>query len=136
MAQEIGESREQWGRDVWAKAEEFANNLKSDKKPFYVVFAAKQDKANPGVFRQSFRFYRQRPPKILGLLVWYVDNTTGEFRFVPELSIPPDVPLDEALLSKDSKDACPELMEAGQKMGVLLSQIRTRYRQGKQCQSI
>ena len=121
MAQEIGESREQWGRDVWAKAEEFAGNMKSDRKPFYVVFAAKQDKANPGVFRQSFRFYRQVPPKILGLLVWYVDNTKGEFRFMPELSIPPDVPLDESLLSHDSKDASPALMEVGQKMGVLLS---------------
>lgn len=121
MAQEIGESREQWGRDVWAQAEAFAGRLKSDKKPFYVVFAAKSDKANPGVFRQSFRFYRQRPPKIIGLLVWYVDNTQGIFQFVPELSIPPDVPLDPSLLSQDSKDASPELMEVGQKMGILLS---------------
>jgi hypothetical protein len=121
MAQEIGESREAWGQDVWAKAQEFANNLKSDREPFYVVYAAKQDKANPGVFRQSFRFYRQPPPRIIGLLVWYVDNTQGVFRFMPELSIPPDVPIDEALLSKDKKDASPELMEVGQKMGILLA---------------
>lgn len=119
--QEIGESREQWGRDVWAQAEAFASNLKNDREPFYIVFAAKQDKYSPGAFRQSFRCYRQRPPKMLGILVWYVDNAKGEFRLVPELSIPPDVPLDETLLSKDSKDSSPELMEVGQKMGILLS---------------
>jgi hypothetical protein len=119
--QEIGESREAWGKDVWAKAEEMANNLKSDVKPFYIVFAAKQDKNKPGTFRQAFRLYRQRPPKIIGLLVWYVDNAQGIFQFVPELSIPPDVPIDESLLSKSSKDASPELMEVGQKMGILLS---------------
>ena len=121
MAQEIGESRDAWGADVWAKAEEFANNLKSDKRPFYVVFAAKQDKANPSVFRQSFRFYRQKPPKIIGLLVWYVDQAKSLFRFMPDLSIPPDVPLDPSLLSDKSCDMSPALMEVGQRMGVLLS---------------
>lgn len=121
MAQEIGESREAWGRDVWAKAEQFANALKSDRKPFYVVFAAKQDKSQPGVFRQSFRFYRQKPPKIIGLLVWYVDHVKGLFKFMPDLSIPPDVPLDPSLISTKSEDASPELMKVGQEMGVLLS---------------
>lgn len=121
MAQELGESRDAWGKDVWAKAEDFANSFKRDVKPFYIVFAAKQDKANPGVFRQSFRFYRQRPPKIIGLLVWYVDNTQGIFQFVPDLSIPPDIPLDPSLLSTDEKDVFPEVMEAGRKMGILLS---------------
>ena len=121
MAQEIGESRDAWGKDVWAKAEEFANALKSDKKPFYVVFAAKQDKSNPGVFRQAFRFYRQRPPKLIGVLVWYVNHNEGVFKLVPDLSIPPDVPLDPSLLSDKSGDASPELMEVGQKMGIILS---------------
>jgi len=121
MAQEIGESREQWGQAVWAQAEDIANNLKSDTKPFYIVFAAKEDKAKPGTFRQAFRMYRQRPPKLIGVLVWYVDNTQGIFRLEPELSIPPDVPIDESLLSKDSKDASSEIMELGQRMGVLLS---------------
>lgn len=121
MAQEIGESREQWGLAVWQQAEEIANRLKSDKKPFYIVFAAKEDKAHPGTFRQAFRMYRQRPPKLIGVLVWYVDNTQGIFRLVPELSLPPDVPLDPSLLSKDSKDMSASIMEVGEKMGVLLS---------------
>lgn len=121
MAQEIGESREQWGQAVWAQAEEIANTLKSDEKPFYIVFAAKQDKASPGTFRQAFRMYRQKPPKLIGVLVWYVDNAKGIFRLMPELSIPPDVPIDPSLLSKDSKDSSTAIMEVGQSMGVLLS---------------
>ena len=115
------EARESWGKDVWAKAEEFANNLKQDREPFYIVYAAKQDKINSGIFRQSFRFYRQKPPKIIGLLVWYVDHANGKFDFVPELSIPPDVPLDESLLSQERSDQSVRIMEVGQSMGVLLS---------------
>lgn len=121
MPVEIGEAREALGRDVWQMAEDFASNLKSDKKPFYVVYAAKHDRHNPSVIRQSFRFYRQRPPKIIGLLVWYADHSKGIFRFVPELSIPPDVPIDPNLLSKDSKDELPSVMEKGQEMNVLLA---------------
>jgi hypothetical protein len=121
MAQEIGESREQWGWNVWHHAEDIANNLKSEQKPFYIVFAAKQDKSKPGTFRQGFRMYRDRPPKLIGILVWYVDHTKGVFELVPDLSIPPDVPIDEALLSKDSKDSYAAISEVGQKMGVILS---------------
>lgn len=121
MTQKIGESREQWGLAVWQQAEEIANRLKSDEKPFYIVFAAKQDKSSPGTFRQAFRMYRQRPPKLIGILVWYVDNKQGIFRIVPELSIPPDVPIDESLLSKDSKDSFAAISEVGEKMGVILS---------------
>lgn len=121
MAQEIGESREAWAADVWKQAEKIADELKRDVKPFYIVYAAKQDKHSPGAFRQSFRMYRNRPPKIIGILVWYVDNAQGIFNFVPELSVPPDVPLDPELLSKDSNDAYESVMEVGQSMGVLLS---------------
>lgn len=121
MAQEIGESITAWGTDVWRQAEEMANNLKSDVKPFYIVYAAKQDKSQPWKFRQAFRMYRQRPPKLLGILVWYVDNAQGIFQLVPELSLPPDVPLDPTLLSTDSKDSFASIAEVGQSMGVLLS---------------
>lgn len=121
MGQEIGESRDAWGFDVWKQAEEYANSFKRDTRPFYVVYAAKQDKSQAGVFRQSFRFYRQRPPKIIGLLVWYVDTGKGIFRFVPELSIPPDVPIDQSLLSKDRKETFESISQVGQEMGILLA---------------
>jgi len=121
MVQEIGESRESLGRDVWNKAEHIANEMKNDSMPFYIVYAAKHDKKEPHKIRQAFRMYRQAPPKIIGLLVWYVDNAKGIFELVPELSIPPDVPVDESLLSKDKKEFFPQVAEAGKRMGVLLS---------------
>lgn len=121
MAQEIGESRDAWGLDVWRKAEEYATALKSDKEPFYVVYAAKQDRQYQNAFRQSFRFYRQRPPRLIGILVWYVDHVQGIFRLVPELSIPPDVPLDPALLSKKESDSFASVMKTGEQMQVILS---------------
>jgi len=121
MPQEIGESREAWGRDVCAKAEEFANNLKSDLTPFYIVYAAKADNQHPGAFRQTFKAYRQKPPAIIGILVWYVDHSKGIFRFAPELSVPPDVPINPALLSTKDEDLLPSVAEQGQRMKVLLA---------------
>jgi hypothetical protein len=121
MSVEIGEAREAWGKDVWKAAENYANAMKSDREPFYIVFAAKQDKTKPGVFRQSFRFYRQRPPKMFGILVWYCDHSKSLFKFVPELSAPPDVPLDPKLLSKDGAEELPSVMEKGKELNALLS---------------
>ncbi len=126
MPQEIGESREQWGWDVWHKAEEIANNMKSEEKPFYIVFACKQDKNlsamyKTGVYKQAFKIYSKRPKPILGILVWYVDNSLGKFEFVPELSAPPDIPLDPNLLSDKASDASSRVMEQGQKLGSILS---------------
>lgn len=121
MAQEIGESREKWGWDVWHMAEDFANNMKSEVRPFYIVYAAKPDRSNPSIFRQTMKAYYQRPPAMLGILVWYVNHPLGEFRFIPELSAPADVPLNPELLSEKAEDALPSVMEKGNKMGVLLS---------------
>ncbi len=120
MSQEIGESRDAWGWNVWKGAEEFASKVKSEK-PFYVLFAAKPDRGKDNTFRQCFKAYYTRPPKLIGLLVWFADRANGIFDLVPELCIPPDVPLDPALLSQDSRDVSPALAEVGQKMGILLA---------------
>ena len=80
---EIGEAREQLGRDVWAQAEKFADNLKSDKEPFYIVYHAKWARGGDAILRWTMKAYRQKPPALLGLLVWYVDNSRGKFEFSP-----------------------------------------------------
>jgi hypothetical protein len=126
MAQEIGESREAWGQDVWKMAEEFASKMKSEVKPFYIVYACKEDKPlsvkfGKTVFRQIIRAYFKRPPKMLGILVWYVDHSRSEFRFVPELSAPMDVPLDPSLLSDKASDASPSMAARARDFNVLVS---------------
>ena len=126
MAQEIGESREKWGWDVFHMAEDFANNMKSEVRPFYIVYACKEDrgasqKLGRFAFKQTMKAYYDKPPTILGILVWYVNHPKGEFRFVPELSAPPDVPLDPSLLSDKASDASASIAEQGQKLSVLVS---------------
>lgn len=126
MSQQIGESREAWGWDVWRKAEEFAKNMKHEVKPFYIVYAAKMDphsteRLGKGVYRQTMKAYYNRPTPMLGILVWYVNHPLGEFKFCPELSAPPDVPLDPSLLSNRSEDQLTSVMEKGKKLNVLVS---------------
>jgi hypothetical protein len=126
MAQEIGESREKWGLDVLRMVEDFANHMKSEDRPFYIVYACKEDKGmsnklGRAVFKQALRAYYAKPPAILGILVWYVNHPKGEFRFVPELSSPYDVPLDPALLSDKASDASDRVAAQGAKLNVLIS---------------
>jgi len=126
MAQEIGESREKWGWDVMKMAEEFANNMKSELRPFYIVYACKEDKGMSKklgrfAFKQAMRAYFAKPPAMLGILVWYVNHRTGEFKFMPELSAPHDVPLDPSLLSDKASDASDRVAAQGEKLNVLVS---------------
>lgn len=121
MAQELGESIVAWANDVFKLVEDFAANMKSEVKPFYIVYAAKQDRFDPRKFRQSIKAYYKRPSLMFGILVWYVDNSRGILEFVPELSAPPDIPLDSALLSENSSDELPSIMEKGKQLGALLS---------------
>lgn len=126
MAQEIGESREAWGWNVMKMAEEFANNMSKESKPFYIVYACKEDRGISNqlgrtAFKQAMKAYYQKPPAMLGILVWHFNPGTSEFRFCPELSAPPDVPLDERLLSDKASDASERVATQGQKLNALVS---------------
>lgn len=126
MAQEIGESREAWGWDVMKMAEDFANNMKRETRPFYVVYACKEDRGmsnrlGRAAFKQALKAYYDKPPAVLGILVWYVDHVNSVFRFCPELSAPPDIPLDEKLLSDKASDVSERVASQGQKLNALVS---------------
>ncbi len=126
MAQEIGESREAWGRDVVKLVQDFANGMKSEVKPFYIVYACKEDrpasaKLGKTVFRQTMKAYYSRPPAMLGILVWFVNHPMGQFNFIPELSAPPDVPIDPSLLSDRPEDFSGRVAQQGAKLKVLVS---------------
>lgn len=131
MVQQLGETRDALGWATWNKAYSIANERKSEVKPFYIIYAAKPDPALQGAIvnglvasggiREAWRLSHDRPPAVLGILVWYVDNALGLFQFVPELSSPPDVPLDPSMLSDRKEDQSVSLMEKGKKIKVLVS---------------
>lgn len=121
MVQEIGETREAMALAAWKLAENMADKLKTDREPFWIVFAAKPDRTKGNAINQAIKAYRHKPPAMLGILVWYVDHSKGEFKFMPELSSPPDIPIDPSLLSTRAEDALPTVMEKGKQMKVLLS---------------
>lgn len=121
MTQEMGETRDAMGYALINMVGEWVNNLKSETEPYYLVFAAKPDMHQSNAIRQAMKAYRKRPPQLLGVLVWYVDNTKGLVELVPELSSPPDIPLDPSLLSNKSEDALPSIMERGSKFQVIVS---------------
>ena len=117
--------------DCWNKAEKIANDRKNDVKPFYIIYAAKSDPALIGAsvrgqiadggIRQTYRLSYDRPPIILGQLVWFVNNPLGIFQFVPELSSPPDIPLNPQWLSDRKEEQFSSLMDKGKKLNVLVS---------------
>lgn len=134
MAQlEMHEIRESMAQDCWAQAERIAHDRAKDPKPFYIIFSAKVDpslagadawgKQVAGGIRQSFRLSYDRPPFVLGMLVWFVNNPLGIFEFVPELSSPPDVPIDPSLLSDRSCDQSYALMDKAKEMNKVIPLI-------------
>ena len=131
MSEQLGPVRDAMAMDVWKQAENIALLNKHIVKPFYILYTAKVDPAlagakvrgkhSDGGIRQAFRISYDRPPFVLGMLVWFVNNPMGIFQFVPELSSPYDVPLDPQFLSDRKEDQATNVMERGQKMNVLLS---------------
>jgi hypothetical protein len=122
---ELGELREAMAQNCWKMAEDMAHKMKHEIKPFYIVFFAKPDAniAGEGIkgIRQCFKAYYDRPPKMLGILVWYVNNPMGMFEFMPDLSSPPDVPLQDSELSTCRADSFGSVMEKGKNLNVLVS---------------
>lgn len=127
----LGELREEYGWAAVRKAESIAYDLRDEVKPFYIMCVAKSDPALRGAIvnglhanggiRESWRWSHARPPKMIGMLVWFVNNPLGIFEIVEELSLPPDIPLDPSLLSDRSEDMHYGIMQQGKNNNVLVS---------------
>lgn len=117
----MGDVREDMARGCMNYVEDFVNNMKHIKEPFYVVYYADVDRLNPNRINQTVKAYHKKPPSMLGILVWYVDNAKGIFRLESELSAPKDIPLIPGMLSDSKEDQFPSIMEKGEKLNVLVS---------------
>lgn len=119
MVQEIGETRDQMSRDLIEKVTKLVEDKKEDKEPFYIIYHAKPHRSQPNTIVSSLKMCRKPPINILGILVWYVDNSNGIFEFREDLSSPPDVPTNPALLSTNPKDMFPSVAKRGQILQVV-----------------
>ena len=130
MELEMHELRENMAQDCWAMAERIAHDRSKDVKPFYIIYSAKVDPALSGAdawgrrvsggIRQSFRLSYERPPFVLGMLVWFVNNPLGVFEFVESLSSPPDIPIDPSLLSERREDTSYALADKAKEMNKVI----------------
>jgi len=126
----LGNLREAMAIDCWNMAEKIAEERRNDPKPFYIMYVGKVDPALAGAdawgkrvaggIRQSFKLSYERPPFVLGMLVWFVNAPLGVFEFVPALSSPPDIPIDPSLLSNRSEDYSVDLANKAQQMNKVI----------------
>lgn len=131
MVDTLGELREMYGWGAVLKAERIAHDNKHLDYPFYIICGAKADphlrgaivngQRCSGGLQEHWVVTNLRPPKVLGILVWYVDNKLGIMEIVDELSLPPDIPLDPRLLSDKTEDQCYGVMQQGKDNKVLMS---------------
>jgi hypothetical protein len=121
MTLELGELREAMSRGCMQYVEDFVSKMKHEKTPFYAVYCARPNYLVPNQIRQTVKAYREKPPSLIGVLVWYVDNAKGLFEFKPELSAPWDVPSHPLLLSDRPEDQFISVMERGKELNVLVS---------------
>jgi hypothetical protein len=127
----LGELREEYGWGAMRKMEQIAYANRHLDFPFYIIMGAKADphlkgsivngQYCSGGLQEHWVVSNLRPPKVLGLLVWYVDNKLGKCELVEELSLPPDIPLDPSLLSDKSEDQFHGVMQQGKNNNVLVS---------------
>jgi len=130
MTETLGNLREAMAIDCWNQAEKIANERRNDPKPFYIMYVGKVDPALSGAdawgkhvaggIRQSFKLSYDRPPFVLGMLVWFVNAPLGIFEFIPDLSSPPDIPIDPSLLSHRSEDFSVDLANKAQQMNKVI----------------
>jgi len=117
VTQELGETSSAMSQNLLKMVEETARDTKKNT-PFYIVFHAKADKVAGNAIRQAIAVYDLVPKNFLGILVWYVDKLKGILEFKPDLSSPPDLPVDPSILTGDFS---PELATKGKRLHVLAS---------------
>ena len=116
MVQEIGETRTEMAKATMKYVEDFVSKMKHENEPYYLVYCAKENHLVPGQIRQTIKAYREKPPTLIGVLVWYVDNKEGIMDFRPDLSAPWDIPTNPLILSDKSEDKFLRVMERGQQV--------------------
>ena len=120
--QQMGETREPMSKDCWMQAQELASKYSEKmKRDFWILYAGKPHRTIPNAIVCGWEVIARRPPTaMVGVLVFKWTHKDQALSVDSYMSLPPDVPISESELSKDSKDFISSLAVAGQKSGSIL----------------
>lgn len=120
--QEMGETREPMAADCWTDANRLADMYsKSMKHDFWILYAAKPHVKNKNAIVAGWNVIAKRPPEaMVGVLVFKWDHVEQRLTVDEELSLPYDIPISEAEMSKSSKDVILTVGQAAKKSGSIL----------------
>lgn len=108
-------------RDCLQDALRLANLYEHVGEDFWICFASKPHQAKQNALVHGWEVVFSRPAiPVPGMLVWYVDQKKKEMALDTKLSMPYDIPLEEALLSERSGDVVDTLGETAKASGSVL----------------
>jgi hypothetical protein len=118
----MGETREPMAEDCWTDAQNLAHKFaKVWKCDFWILFAAKPHVSLDNTIIAGWHVIEQRPAQgMVGVLVFKWDNNERRLEVDAALSLPYDVPISEAEMSKQEQDYTPSIAEAGKMSGSIL----------------
>jgi len=120
--QEMGETREPMAADCWADAnrlaEKYAKRMNRD---FWIMFAGKPHVRQHNAIVMGWEVIAKRPPSgMVGVLVFKWNNHDKRLEVDTELSLPYDVPISDAEMSRRDEDFTPSIAQAGKRSGSIL----------------
>lgn len=120
--QEMGETREPMAFDCWQDAQRLAENYsKSMNRDFWVLYAAKPHTKVPNAIVCGWEVIAKKPPAgMVGVMVFKWSHKDKKLSVETDISLPYDVPVSEAEMSKSNKDFVPTLGDAAKKSGSII----------------
>lgn len=115
----MGETRDPMAFDCWQDANRLADNYaKVMKRDFWILFAAKPHVKQDNAVVMGWEVVAKRPPVgMVGVIVFKWSHKDQRLMVEIDLSLPYDVPISEAEMSKESCDVIATVAEAGKKSG-------------------
>lgn len=109
-------------RDCWTDANRLADTYsKQLLHDFWVLYAAKPHATQPNAIVCGWEVIGKRPPAaMVGVIVFKWDNKEKKLTVEEDLSLPYDVPISDAELSKQSSDFIPTVEVAAKRSGSIL----------------
>ena len=96
---EMGIMRTLLSEDYHKKMEKILNDYKDKFKKYFILVHSDMD-ATKGLIRTKFLVMREMPPKMLGTIVYLVDNQKGQLRKL--WALPRDIPRIEGFVDEST----------------------------------